>query len=420
MKFFKANTYGAAIYVTKIPQTWMRVSKENSVELESLLAANDPALMRSLERISKTSKLAKKEHLALYPVVKLTNRCNLTCPHCYIEAPSSMRRGKFDLEYCEVKDFINYIIGLGGEMSNPPRTLQLFGGEPTINKDFEKILGYARERGLLVRVSTNAANTRKFQSEAFSVLYKDGGVEWRVSLDSHIREMHDHLRPRSFDQVVSNVRYMARMGAFISIKAVIGAHNFPSFVDTIYFVRKLGATQFLYSPLSMTGSAARMKLLNKVTTRMITEKLVAAIEHDPKLGPFVQSSPLARYLKLIYTRDAGILPRVQFHINHDGRICPQDNLFEFPEYHFGDIATGDYGFDRLCEYQTLLEEPPACKACPVSHYCPRADYADLATGDLQSAKEFSVCDDIRDNVFYLMSLGQRGAALTRTVLGLPT
>lgn len=87
----------------------------------------------------------------------------------------------------------------------------------------------------------------------------------------------------------------------------------------------------MYSPLSMTGSAARMKLLNKVTTP--------------------------------------------------------------------------------------LEEPAVCEACPVSHYCPRADYADLVAGGLDSTKEFSVCSDIRDNVFYLMSLGQRGAALTRTILG---
>lgn len=417
MEFFKLEADGEVIYITKNPQTWMKVSSGKAIELESLLAADDPALMRSLESISKTSKLARKEHLALYPVVKLTNRCNLSCPHCYIEAPSSMRREKFDLEYREVRNFIDYVIGLGDAMNNPARTLQLFGGEPTISKDFVNILGYARERGLMVRVSTNAANVKYFQSGSFLDFYRNRGVEWRISLDSHVREVHDQFRPRSFDQVVSNVRYMADMGAFISIKAVVGAHNFFSFIDTIYFARELGATQFLYSPLSLTGSAARMKLLNKVTTRMITEKMVAAIEGDARLGPFVKSSPIARYLKLIYMRDAGVLPRVQFHINHDGRVCPQDNLFEFPEYHFGDILSGDYAFDKLCEYQAMLEEPLACKKCPVAHYCPRADYADLASGDLGFAKEFSVCDDIRDNVFYLMSLGQRGVALTRTVFG---
>lgn len=327
-----------------------------------------------------------------------------------------MRRGKFDLRYREVKEFIDYLIALGRAMKNPPRTLQLFGGEPTINKDFANILRYARKSGLMVRVSTNAANSNTFQSEAFSEFYADRGVEWRISLDSHVREVHDRFRPRSFDRVVDNVKYMAERGAFISIKAVIGSHNFGSFVDTIYFARALGATQFLYSPLSITGAAARLNLLNRITTRMITEKIVAAIEVDRGLGPFLQSSPLARYLKLIYTRDAGILPRVQFHINHDGRVCPQDNLFEYPDTHFGDIAVGDYAFARLCEYQALLEEPLACKACAVSHYCPRGDYADLVAAGLDSAAEFSVCNDIRDNIVYLMSLGQRGVALTEAVL----
>ncbi|PVY69374.1 MoaA/NifB/PqqE/SkfB family radical SAM enzyme [Cupriavidus alkaliphilus] len=419
MEYFKAHVDGEVIYIIRDPRTWMRVNSGHAEQVERMLTSNDPAIARSLKEIAKVPRLPGREHLALYPVVKLTNRCNLTCPHCYLEAPGSMRRGKFDLGYREVKAFIDYIIALGRAMKNSPRTLQLFGGEPTINKDFANILRYARNQGLMVRVSTNAVNSKTFQSEAFSEFYADRGIEWRVSLDSHVREVHDRFRPRSFERVVTNVRYMADRGAFLSIKAVIGSHNVGSFIDTIYFARELGATQFLYSPLSITGAAARMSLLNKVTTRMITEKIVAAIERDAGLGTFLQSSPLARYLKLIYTRDAGILPRVQFHINHDGRVCPQDNLFEYPDTHFGDIAVGDYAFPRLCEYQALLEEPLACKACPVSHYCPRGDYADLAAAGLDSAEEFSVCDDIRDNIVYLMSLGQRGVALAATVFGQP-
>ncbi|WP_340529832.1 hypothetical protein [Cupriavidus necator] len=213
---------------------------------------------------------------------------------------------------------------------------------------------------------------------------------------------------------------MISRGAFVSIKTVVGSHNFPSFVDTLYFAKNIGATQFLYSPLSITGAATRMRLLNKVTTRAINQKVVEAVERDPAIGPFIRSSPLARYLKVIYTKDPGILPRVQYHINHDGRISPQDNLYEFPDYHFGDISRKDYDFDSLRNFQVSLEQPIACQQCPVNYYCPRGDYANLTFKNEEGiglTGEFAVCDEIRDNVYYLMTLGVRGIRLVEAILG---
>jgi MoaA/NifB/PqqE/SkfB family radical SAM enzyme len=415
MNFYKQEVGDSTLFISKHPNAWMHVDKADADKLDGLFRGNSRALKAKLDSIAQVERLVQKENLALYPVIKLTNRCNLTCTHCYIESPESMRRGKYDLEFDEAKRFIDYVTSLGDELGQPTKTLQLFGGEPTLNKEFAEILTYARSKNLLVRVSTNAANIKQFQSGEFDHFFEDRQIEWRVSLESHIKEVNDQIRPRSFERIVSNVEYMAKRGAFISIKTVVGPYNYKTYIDTAYFARAIGATQYLYSALSPTGAAARMKLIDRVTTRMINEKMFAAVEADHSLAKFIRPSPLARYLKLIYTKDAGVLPRVQYFVNHDGKICPQDTLYEFPRFHFGDVSTGDYGFDRLTKYQSELEEPVVCSSCPVSHYCPRADYANMADSEQPGHEEFFVCDDIRDVVFYLMSLGRRGLDLTNLI-----
>ncbi|MFB2351241.1 hypothetical protein, partial [Priestia megaterium] len=73
-------------------------------------------------------------------------------------------------------------------------TMQLFGGEPTLHSQFSDILTYIREKGIYVRVSTNAANVKLFQSGHFDKHFQDPEVEWRVSLESHIPEAHNQIR----------------------------------------------------------------------------------------------------------------------------------------------------------------------------------------------------------------------------------
>ncbi|MGD7159258.1 radical SAM protein, partial [Ralstonia pseudosolanacearum] len=87
---------------------------------------------------------------------------------------------------------------------------------------------------------------------------------------------------------------------------------------------------------------------------------------------------------------------------------------------WGDIGMRDYDLDKLKEYQERLERPEACRQCPVDYYCPRGDYADLARkegGEAEFTDAFSVCDEIRDNVYQLMSLGERGVKLTEYIFG---
>lgn len=80
--------------------------------------------------------------------VDITNRCNLNCPICINNTPSMGFLFEPPIEYFQ-KIFDHF------SKFDPPPSIQLFGGEPTVRKDLFEIIALARERGLSVRVVTN-------------------------------------------------------------------------------------------------------------------------------------------------------------------------------------------------------------------------------------------------------------------------
>jgi len=80
--------------------------------------------------------------------VDVTNRCNLNCPICINNTPSMGFLFEPPLEYFD-RIFKHY-----GAM-NPPPSIQLFGGEPTVREDLFDIIRMARSYGLATRVVTN-------------------------------------------------------------------------------------------------------------------------------------------------------------------------------------------------------------------------------------------------------------------------
>ncbi|SCU96510.1 hypothetical protein CNECB9_5390011 [Cupriavidus necator] len=180
MKYIRKEIEGNAVIIFQNPDAWLATSRENADAIESEIHNRPDHVSTLLSRIEKKSRTPTAEHLALYPVIKLTNRCNLNCSHCYIEAMNSMRKAKYDLDLEETAEFLKYVTELGRKMGNPTKTVQLFGGEPTLSKVFPDVVRIARDMDLLVRVSTNAASTKHFQSAEFEEFYKDRGIEWRV------------------------------------------------------------------------------------------------------------------------------------------------------------------------------------------------------------------------------------------------
>ena len=119
----------------------------------------------------------------------LTNDCNLTCAHCYRDTGSIDRLSLDDVRrVCE---------------SIPVRSVNLGTGENGLHPEFHAILGYLRERGTAIALTSNGYSTavlsdeelRAFADVEFSLDFATEGEQdswrgpgnWRLVLDQTAR-----------------------------------------------------------------------------------------------------------------------------------------------------------------------------------------------------------------------------------------
>jgi len=110
---------------------------------------------------------------------EITRRCNLSCPHCYIDA-GQPREG--EMTSSEILRLLEEMADMG------VWAVTFTGGEPTMHPDFARFVQFARSKGLLVGIATNGM----FLSEALLAQLPRDGVIISVSLDNlHIMNPRD-------------------------------------------------------------------------------------------------------------------------------------------------------------------------------------------------------------------------------------
>lgn len=111
-------------------------------------------------------------HLNTPPLVwlELTRRCNLTCPHCYIQGGNARDN---EMGASDFHALIDEMADMG------VWAVAFTGGEPTLHPDFVELVNHAHDRGLLIGIATNGM----FLTERLLDALPRDGVIISVSLD---------------------------------------------------------------------------------------------------------------------------------------------------------------------------------------------------------------------------------------------
>ena len=112
----------------------------------------------------------------------LTKRCNLRCPHCYMEAGV---KAENELSTSECLSLIDEMAALGTEM------LILTGGEPLLRKDIYDIASYASARGIWVVMGTNGVLVNDLVAQN---MIECGVRGVGISIDSTDPKVHNSFR----------------------------------------------------------------------------------------------------------------------------------------------------------------------------------------------------------------------------------
>lgn len=174
------------------------------------------------------------------PVVfwNITNKCNLACAHCYINAGSgSDSDGEDELSLEEAKTFIADL----ADMKIP--LLMFTGGEPLVRKDFWELADYATAKGLKAALSTNGTLITKEVAAKIKAI----GIEYvGVSLDGAKEETHDSIRnqPGSFKKAVQALKNCVEIGLTSGIRITITRDNYREIASLIDLSLELEVPRF--------------------------------------------------------------------------------------------------------------------------------------------------------------------------------
>ncbi len=148
--------------------------------------------------------------------LEITWRCNLSCPHCYVDAgPDAHGTAELTLE--EIRSLLSDARQAGMQ------ELSLTGGEVCCRPDLEGILAAGREAGFPVRLVTSATLVDASTARA----WKNAGVILAtVSVDGMDPQVHDAIRgPGMHAATMEGIRLLREAGVPVSIISAFSRIN---------------------------------------------------------------------------------------------------------------------------------------------------------------------------------------------------
>lgn len=189
----------------------------------SLNEQSGALLLRTIRHVVEARRQRESNHLSLPETlgIKLTNRCNLRCAHCYLWNESGyhhdMTRGEQNLDL-DIDIFERLL-----EETRPVKArLYFWGGEPLVHRHIERILERLAEDRREVAICTNA----HFLGKHIDALCRiSETLELLIAIEGFEAE-HDNLRGRgSFNKVISTLDQLLRLRASGQFRGKLSVHT---------------------------------------------------------------------------------------------------------------------------------------------------------------------------------------------------
>ena len=310
----------------------------------------------------------------------LTQRCNLRCKHCYIDASAAMPGELSTDDALRVLDEIAEV--------NRETILILTGGEPLLRPDLDVLVARAAGLGMMVVLGTNGTRLTVDRARTLA-LQGLSGVG--ISLDSLVASKHDAFRGMdgAWRATIQGIQSAHRAGLDVQIQITLTRDNLPELPQVLRFSREVGARVLTVFFLVCTGRGQGLvDLTPEVYDRVL--QWLAELQPDgvmvrPRCAPtfrrvLAQKKPDSILLK----SDAGrcMAGKNYCRITPDGKVtpCPYMPLVagDLREQSFGALWRSAPLFQSL-RHPTLGGRCGACEYREVCGGCRARSFA--ASGD---------------------------------------
>ena len=324
----------------------------------------------------------------------LTRKCNLKCPHCYINATTKELEGELDT--AESKQLLDQI----AKVSRP--LLVLSGGEPLLRNDVYELVRYGTEKGLRMGLGSNGG---LIDAKAARKLKEAGIKTVSISLDSHIPQQHDEFRGvvGSWKKAVNAVKALRENNVLVQVNTTLTQQNYNQIDDIMSLSERIGVENFHLFFLVPTGRGAKIA---DITPAMYEEMIKNTFAKTSKHRLNVRPSCAPQFMRI--AKDMGLDMRqwirgciaglyyCRIYPNGDITPCPylpiklgniREKSFKeiwqdspvFKALRDPDLLKGKCG---ICEYKNL------CGGCRARAYGLSSDFIDYC-GDLHEPTELN-------------------------------
>ncbi len=316
-------------------------------------------------------------------MIELTDRCNLNCVHCYInQAPASRGALANEMPTEQVKHVLDQIAEAGTLF------LTITGGEPLLRKDFSEIYLYAKRKGFIITLFTNATMVTPEIAEMLAE-WKPLSVE--VSLYGATQETYEGVTrvPGSYARFKRGVRLLMERSIPVSLKSVLLTENHHELAAMQALTEELG-TSYRYDGViwpRLDGSLEPFKY------QLPVEVLTAIDSRQPERGE--ERKKLAALHEgvivrqdYIYNCGAGL---TSYHINSAGKMCIC-SMARRPAFDLNEMPFME-AWEKIGDLRKLKRQKNTkCRTCEIGAYCVQCTgWSQLVHGDDETPVEF-ICE----------------------------
>lgn len=177
----------------------------------------------------------------------ITGRCNLRCPHCFLDA-GAPRENELETERCF--SLVDEMASAGVEM------LIISGGEPLLRRDLFEIARHASKK-MVVVLGTNGLRVTEGVAEE---LKASGVVGVGISLDSRSPERHDAFRglPGAWEGAVRGMRSCVSQRVPVVVNTTVLPMNLGELPGLVELAMNVGAFSSQFYFLVCTGRGEKL------------------------------------------------------------------------------------------------------------------------------------------------------------------
>lgn len=196
----------------------------------------------SFIEVKKCQKLGVPPNNILFPVIWITNKCNLRCKMCdqWKTDETMLSQELTAQEWYSFIDSVSRMYAI---------VITITGGEPLLREDIFDIIKYIRKKGIACHLCSNGI----MLDEVYINKLKETGINSiSVSLDSYCAEIHNELRGVDcFETVIKGIKLLRQIAPEIKvgINYVINKKNFHNMDQMISFAENLGVNQIKFDPI---------------------------------------------------------------------------------------------------------------------------------------------------------------------------